>query len=361
MVALRCGVIGTGMMGCEHLRNLAALPGADVVAVADPNDAPRTWARRTLGSGFTGHVFANYHDLLAQHDLDAVVVATPNYTHAAVLADIFEKRPDLHVMVEKPMCTTIADCHRVVDAAQRHEGIVWIGLEYRYIPPVARFLSELADGAAGDVKMVFVREHRFPFLAKVDNWNRFNRFTGGTLVEKCCHFFDLMGLVAGAPAVRVYASGAQDVNHRTENYDGATPDIIDNAYVVIDYANGTRGCLDLCMFAEATRNEQELVAVGDRGKIEAFVPEGLVRVGERKSREIEEFDASRDERVAYTGFHHGASYLELAAFTDAIRTGAAPEVGPEQGLWSVAVGLAAQRSINECRPVELRDVLEGES
>jgi predicted dehydrogenase len=209
--------------------------------------------------------------------------------------------------------------------------------------------------------MVFVREHRFPFLAKVDNWNRFNRFTGGTLVEKCCHFFDLMRLVAGAPPVRVYASGAQDVNHRTENYDGLTPDIIDNAYVVIDYANGVRGCLDLCMFAEATRNEQELVAVGDRGKVEAFVPDGLVRVGDRKSREIDEFDASHDERVAYAGFHHGASYLELAAFTDAIRAGTAPEVGVEQGLWSVAVGLAAHRSIDERRPVELQEVMEASS
>jgi predicted dehydrogenase len=112
------------------------------------------------------------------------------------------------------------------------------------------------------------------------------------------------------------------------------------------------------MFAEATRNEQELVAVGDRGKVEAFVPEGLVRVGDRKSREIEEFDASHDERVAYAGFHHGASFLELAAFTDAIRTDSAPEVSVEQGLWSVVVGLAAHRSIDERRPVELRELME---
>jgi predicted dehydrogenase len=231
-------------------------------------------------------------------------------------------------------------------------------LEYRYIPPVARFLSELADGAAGEVKMVSVREHRFPFLTKVDNWNRFNRYTGGTLVEKCCHFFDLMQLVVGAPATRVYASGGQAVNHIAERYDGATPDILDNAYVVIDYANGARGCLDLCMFAEATRNEQELVAVGDRGKVEAFVPQGLVRVGTRESREIDEYDASHDERVAYAGFHHGASYLELAAFADAIRAGSPPSVGVEQGLASVAVGLAAHRSIDEGRPVTMRELTE---
>ncbi|MEZ5177594.1 MAG: Gfo/Idh/MocA family oxidoreductase [Acidimicrobiales bacterium] len=64
----------------------------------------------------------------------------------------------------------------------------------------------------------------FPFLAKVGDWNRFNRNTGGTLVEKCCHFFDLMNQVVDDTPVRVLASGAQDVNHLDEAYDGEVPD-----------------------------------------------------------------------------------------------------------------------------------------
>lgn len=55
---------------------------------------------------------------------------------------------------------------------------------------------------------------------QVNDWNRFNVNTGGTLVEKCCHFFDLMRLFAGANPVRVMASGAIDVNHKDEIYDG---------------------------------------------------------------------------------------------------------------------------------------------
>jgi hypothetical protein len=165
-----------------------------------------------------------------------------------------------------------------------------------------------------------------------------------------------MQLVVRSRAVRVYASGAQDVNHRDERYDGERPDIIDNAFVVVDYASGARGCLDLCMFAEASANEQELVAVGDRGKVEAFVPGGTVRVGVRDSREVEEFDAAHDERAAYTGFHHGASYLELLAFTDAVNEGGRAEVGVVDGLWSVAVGVAAQRSIEERRAVDMREL-----
>lgn len=54
----------------------------------------------------------------------------------------------------------------------------------------------------------------------MNNWNRFNVNTGGTLVEKCCHFFDLMRLFASANPVSVMASGGMDVNHKDEVYDG---------------------------------------------------------------------------------------------------------------------------------------------
>jgi predicted dehydrogenase len=353
---MRFGVIGTGLMGCEHLRNLLALPDAEIVIVADPDEESRSFARLTLGEDHAALVTSRAADVVGRADLDAIIVATPNVTHAPVLANLFEQRSDVHVLVEKPLCTTVADCRAVIAATEQRAGLVWVGLEYRYMPPVARFIAETAGGAAGDLRMVFVREHRFPFLPKVGNWNRFNRNTGGTLVEKCCHFFDLMRLVAGADPVRVLASGGQDVNHLDEEYDGERPDILDNAYVIVDFANGVRGCLDLCMFAEGSRNEQELSVVGTKGKVEAFVPDGIVRVGDRATQQVREIDAAHDNRIAYEGFHHGASYLELAAFCDAIRTGTPPAVTVHDGLWSVATGVAAHWSIDEGRPVELREL-----
>ena len=139
------------------------------------------------------------------------------------------------------------------------------------------------SGTIGKLRMLSIREHRFPFLPKVGDWNRFNRNTGGTLVEKCCHFFDLMNLAMDCQAVRVQASGAQDVNHLDEQYHGETPDILDNAFVIVDYENGARACLDLCMFAEGSRFEQELVATGNQGKIECTVPgDELIAVDGRR-------------------------------------------------------------------------------
>jgi len=356
---IRYGFIGTGMMGCEHIANVVALPGATVVAAADPHPASLDDARRAAGPEETITTYADHREMLDRADLDAVVVATPNHTHRDVLRDIWA-RPDLAVLIEKPLCTTVPDCLAVRDAAAEHAAVVWMGLEYRYMPPVQRFLAEVAAGSAGDVRTVSIREHRFPFLQKVGNWNRFTRNTGGTLVEKCCHFFDLMNLVMPGRPIRVLASGGQDVNHLDEVYDGRPSDILDNAYVIVEYEGGTRALLDLCMFAEATTNMEELVAVGDEGKVEAFLPSSELRIGRRE----EGWFAVRsetvvDDRVAYEGFHHGSSFLEHLDFIDAVRTGGPPVVSLEDGLLSVAVGVAAHRAIDQRRPVDLAEVLEG--
>lgn len=360
---LRVGVIGTGMMGGEHIRNLRALPGAAVVAAADPDARSRGWAREAADGPID--VFDDHRGMLDSVALDAVVVATPNHTHRAVLEPVWDTA--LHVMVEKPLAITVADARAVAERAAAHPGVVWTGLEYRYMPAIAALLRHVRAGAVGRVRMMSIREHRFPFLVKVGDWNRFNRNTGGTLVEKCCHFFDLMDLVVGERPRRVLASGAQDVNHLDESYGGAVPDVLDNAFVVVDYPGGARAMLDLCMFAEGSRWEQEVTVVGDAGKVEAHLPNFMelargrvaeIVVGSRgPDWPVVGEPVADDPRIAHHGGHHGASYLELLAWRDAIASGAPPEVTVDDGVRSVAVGAAAHRSIEEGRPVALDEVL----
>ena len=351
--SVRYGVIGTGMMGIEHIENINALEGAVVTAISDPDPASRSRGKTAAGVSEAA-VYVDHRDLLASGLVDAVVLSSPNFTHAEILHDIIES--GVHFLAEKPLCTTIEDAAAVVEHARGYAAVGWMGLEYRYKPPIARLVADVHAGAVGDVKMVAIREHRFPFLPKVGDWNRFKSNTGGTLVEKCCHFFDLMTLIVGSDPVRVYASGSQAVNHLDERYDEGVSDILDNAFVIVDYASGARASLDLCMFAEGSRNEQELSVVGDVAKIEAFVPENLVRYSYRDNRPIEEV-AVTDDRITYAGLHEGASYLEHIDFLDAIRNGTPPKVTLEDGLMSVAVGIAAQRSIDEGRPLYLSEVL----
>jgi predicted dehydrogenase len=247
-------------------------------------------------------------------------------------------------------------CHSVVDAAARHRGLFWVAMEYRYMRAADRLIREVHDGVVGPPRMVAIREHRYPFLPKVENWNRFARNTGGTLVEKCCHFFDLMNLITAQRPTTVYASGAQDVNHLDETYDGEVPDIIDNAFTIVDYDGGARAMLDLCMFAENSLHEAEIAVSGHLGKVEAFEPGHefvrCLRDGSEHVREIFKLD----EAVQMAGGHHGSTYYEHLAFQEAIRTGGRAAVRAEDGALAVGVGAAAEQSIRERRPVELREL-----
>jgi len=98
------------------------------------------------------------------------------------------------------------------------------------------------------------------------------------------------------------------------------------------------------------------VATGSGGKLECFIPEGILRIGTRKFKDFEEIQVGADERVRYQGFHHGASYLEHLDFLDAIRGGKPPGVSAADGLLAVAVGIAAHRSIDEKLPVTLAEL-----
>jgi predicted dehydrogenase len=359
---VRYGIIGAGTMGVEHIQNINHLEQAEVVALADPFEGSRAWGKAEAAGEVVA--FEDYRDLLGSGLVDAVVVATPNMTHADVMADVLAV-DGLHVMVEKPLATTVADCRRIISAAQGRSGVVWVGLEYRYMPAAARLIKEVQDGAVGTLRQIGIREHRFPFLPKIGDWNRFNRNTGGTLVEKCCHFFDLMNLIAGGEPVAVLASGGQDFNHLEERFDGEVPDILDAALVIFEYDSGVRAMLDLCMYAEASKHQEEIAVVGDVGKVEALTPGAvlkgadprqIVRVGDRARSAVEEHEVT-DERIRWQGGHHGSSYLEHLEFIDAINNNRPAAVSLEDGLLSVAMGVAAQTSISERRRVEMAEIL----
>ena len=354
---VRYGVIGTGMMGVEHIENINALDGTVVTAIADPDAGSR--AAGLAAAGGDTIAFESHRELLDSGLCDVVVVVTPNHTHIDVMGDVLAT--DLHVLVEKPLCTTVDDCERLIELAERRPAgaITWVGLEYRYMPPAAELVRLVRDGVVGTPRMVSIREHRFPFLVKVGNWNRFTASTGGTLVEKTCHFFDLMNLILGERPIRVMASGSQDVNHLDEVYDGRPADMLDNAFVIVDYPSGARALLDLCMFAEATHNQEEMSVVGDAGKVEALIPENTIRIGRRGTHWIGGVESYTvdDDTIAHQGLHHGSSYVEHVRFLDAVRTGGEPEVTLEDGLWSVAMGVAAHRSIELGRPVAMAEVL----
>lgn len=369
---LRYGIIGCGSMGREHIENLQAMGGVEVVALADPH-APSREAALACCRGAKPQVFEHHGELLHSGFCDAVVIATPNFTHVEMLRDALAL-PGLHVLVEKPLVTRIEDGVELMRRAEGRSGIVWVAQEYRYMPPVAEMIRIAHEGGVGRMHQVAIREHREPFYPKVDDWNRFSANTGGTLVEKCCHYFNLMDLILGEQPLRVFASGGQRVNHLDERYAGPdgprTPDILDSAFVIVEYPSGARASLDLCMFAEGSTDNEHLVVVGDEGKLEALLPSLTLRHSRREdwgrrnawgqpSGTGKGVNVRRvwDTRIKYAGAHFGASYIEHQHFAAAIRGGRPADIPLEEGLRAVATGLAAHKSIDEGRVVALNEVL----
>ena len=350
---LRYAIVGTGMMGREHLGNIAHLDDSVVTALIDPHAESVRLARPLCDADVSE--FEDLESALESVDFDAVIIASPNHTHAQIARDAIQAGK--HVLIEKPMATSVGDCLELERLANGYpHQVVSVGLEYRFMAPTMWLLERVRSGEVGDVRLVTIVEHRFPFLDKVGAWNRFNRNTGGTLVEKCCHFFDLMYQVVQREPVAVMATSATRVNHVDETYDGEVPDIVDNAYVIVEFDGDARGMLELCMFAEGSKDEQKISVVGDLGKAEVGVPSHECSIGLRESGRSGVATTIEMLESPYEGLHHGSSYREHVAFRSAILGRTTVVASLRDGTRSVAIGVAAQRSIAEGRRVTLEEV-----
>ena len=363
MSTVKYGVIGCGMMGQEHLRNIAHLADAEVTAFFEP-DADQA----KIASSFapSAKQASSLQNLLSIDNLDCLLIASPNHIHVDQFSEIANTRP-LPLLIEKPLYTSPDQAERLRELEQTYPAPVWVAMEYRYMPPIQK-LIENVQSATGGVTMLTIREHRFPFLPKVGNWNRFNRNTGGTLVEKCCHFFDLMRHVTQSEPIRVMASAGQDLNHLDEVYEGETPDIWDAGFVIVDFENGARAMLELCMYAEGSRFQEEITAVGPHGKIEAKVPGPgrfwpnhlgdaplpQVIVSPRNPPNPQLIEVPVDKAVLDIGDHNGSTFYQHQKFCDLVRHGGTPAVCLNDGAAAVEMGLAAQEAARTHQAVKIK-------
>ncbi|MEM6386773.1 MAG: Gfo/Idh/MocA family oxidoreductase [Pseudomonadota bacterium] len=356
------GIIGCGMMGQEHLRNIALLPEARVAAIFEPN---RIMADTAKSIAPNAQLCASLEELLAIEALDCLLIASPNHLHVAQFSQIAASR-HLPLLIEKPLFTRREDIDKLAELDANYMAPIWVGMEYRYMPPIQTFIDQL-DVVTGGPTMLTIREHRFPFLEKVGDWNRFNRNTGGTLVEKCCHFFDLMRFILKDEPVRVMASAGQDVNHLNEAYDGEVPDIWDGAFVIVDFARGSRAMLELCMYAEGSIFQEEITCVGPTGKIEVKVPGpgrfwpthlgtppvAQVIASPRKPKGPQLVEIPVDPTIQDAGDHNGSTFYQHARFLEVVKGHGMPEVTLRDGARAVEMGLAAQEAAQSGQSVPI--------
>ncbi len=250
---LRIGVIGLGKMGVSHLSILCAHPDVQVVAVADSSSLVCSVVPKHLGIT----AFDDYRKMIDQVALDAVVVATPNRTHAEVAAYAIER--DLHVFVEKPLCLDLDDGARLVRLANDHEIVSQVGYHNRFLGTFREARRIVQAGLLGQLYHVRGEAYGQVVLAKQGStWRSKKSEGGGCLHDYCSHVVDLMDFVVGPPTQVVGA-----VLERI-----FSPKVEDAVYATLRYPNGVSGQIAVNWSDETYRKMSiQIVVQGTGGKL----------------------------------------------------------------------------------------------
>lgn len=358
-------VIGCGLNGNEHIYVTMLEGRATIHGVYDENPGSIALAQNIFARFNPGREPVHYETMEAACNdpaVDALIITTPNYTHLEVLKVAIQSGK--HIFMEKPMATTIEDAQEIIQIAKDYPAILQIGLQYRYKSIYVEAIHEAFERKSlGEIKMVNIIEHRLPFLDKVKQWNKFSKYSGGTLVEKCCHYFDLLNLFAQAKPVSVFATGSMAVNFKEFKYNNEKSDIIDNAVVSVVYENGVRASFNLCMFAPMFY--EEITLCGDEGYLKAYEKEDFLPPPRPKTyMEIlrGETQPSRVCNPCYPPHieesgHNGSTFYEHVNFIDNMDGKPTSTATVEDGFWSVVIGVAAEESVKTGKVVLIDELL----
>lgn len=345
---LRVGFIGVGGMGRSHLRTFTEhFPDrVSCVALCDPHQASIDQALKIAP---TAKIIEDSRTLAQSPEVDAVVISTPNHLHVDNAIAALEAGKD--VMMEKPVATTVDDCFRLVEATDRADALLMVGHELRYAPYFQAFGKMIEDGVVGAPHMVWCKEFRPPFLKKVDDWIQDSRRSGGALVDKTCHFFDILNGWIKATPVRVSAFGQCSTVRILNN----EHEVIDHAAVNFVYDSGVTGSLLLCMFAPDQGDDcLQLSVIGDEGMIQTQMSTRDILVRKRTAKTPEIVHVPESDR-ALADSHHG--FLEEHdAFLDAVTSRKETLTSVRNCVHGTLLSILAEQSIKEGRIIPVPDL-----
>lgn len=343
---LKIGLLGAGWFGREaHLRNLLKLKDIEIAAVSSRSRASLDASKELVGPNLK--TFMDWRDLINLDEIDAVIVALTNdQHHEAATASL---RAGKHVLCEKPLGLTIAQCDEIIAAASEAGKVLQVGHEMRFQRLYEQMKAMVESGAIGELQLMWCREFRGPMRS---GWRSSEALTGGTILEKNVHHLDLFNWMMDRPPLRVSAHGGTNVLKDRET--------LDNAQILIEYEGGRRASLELCLFAPYG-SDCEIGACGDKGRIDTK-NQALELIHHRfdlPDRQIMQIADEGD--VAHftdsSGRVDRGIKPELEHFLDCIRHARQPLNDGSSARLAVAVCLAAQESIRRRESVLMAEIL----
>ena len=328
-------VIGAGRAGMIHGLNFTqGIQNAVLVAIAEPNDEIAGQACRKLELDCR---YRDYRQALEDDAVDAVVVVTPTAYHKDIVVAAADAGK--HILCEKPMAMTEAECDVMIAAAAKNNVVLQIGFMRRFDRSFVYAKEQVKQRAIGDVVLVksLTRGPSIP-----QRWQYDIAKSNGPLAEVNSHDIDTLRWFAESEFDQVYAIAG---NYRCPEAREEFPDFYDNVVMVATFANSVQGSIDGAVS----------VRYGYDARLEVVGTEGVLFVGRLDQSGVVVCNRSTGLKTpaveSWRNLFTEAYRYEDQGFVDAVCNRTPPAVSGHDGKMAVKVVNAGNQSIREKRPI----------
>jgi len=332
---VKIAVIGTGRMGSVHVRNIVRLiPEAELVGICDIRLEVAQAVADELG---IQRVVKDYRELLADKEIEAILIATSTNTHAFIMKDV--AAAGKHIFCEKPLALDIKEIDDALLKVEEAGVKLQVGFNRRFDKSFQKVHEMVASGEIGRpcILRITDRDPEFPAL-------EFLRVSGGMFLDQTIHDFDMARFQVGE-IEEVYATGGILLEPKLEEFGD-----IDTNVVTLKFANGAVGAID---------NSRQAVYGYDQ-RLEVFCSNGTAMA----NNEIEN-TAIMGKRGSFVSAklphffmqRYAPCYVdEVRQFIECVRENKIPPITGEDGRAAVILGYAAWKSLHENRPVKVSEI-----
>lgn len=330
MKKIKIGVIGTGRIGKLHIDNIIKyLPEFSIKSIADPY-IDKAWAKT-----ITANYFLNAEEIFDDPEIEAVLICSPVAQHVPQI--ISAARAGKHIFCEKPIATNISDIESALKEVRSAKVKLQIGFNRRFDPNFSKIKRILTEQSIGSPHLLRITS-RDPEAPSAD----YIKSSSGMFIDMTIHDFDMARFLIADEIDEVYASGNVLIDPVFADHDD-----IDTAIINFKFKNGMLGVID---------NSRQAVYGYDQ-RIEVFGNKGAIHAENNKATNTilstKQGIVSDNPHYFFLERYKESYIAELKAFYDCIINDQQPSVSGKDGLLSVVVGLAAQQSLRENRPVKI--------
>ena len=326
---LNIAVIGCGRIGRIHAENLATrIPGARLAAVADIVGG---CAQEVADQFHVPKATNDYHELLADRAIEAVAICSSTDTHSRIIQEA--AAAGKQIFCEKPIDAALSAVKKAAVSFQ-------IGFNRRFDPSFAKVRQLVAAGGIGQPHIIRItsRDPEPPTLEYI-------KVSGGIFLDMTIHDFDMVRFLSGSEAEEIYAIGDALIDPAIRQAGD-----VDTAVVTMRLKSGALATIDNSFKAD----------YGYDQRLEVFGSKGSASAGNHAPDQHMLMDAAGVHQAKPLYFflerYTEAYVLEMRAFVEAVLNKQPPPVTGIDGLQAVIIGLAATRSLRECRPVKLSEI-----